>query len=73
MQPVNKLAQKIYELDVLLAFAIAAQEHNLCCPTLTVDPTQPLVIEDGRHLLQGFVVKFVVRAFVFGAQHASLG
>jgi len=44
---VQKTARIIAELDVLLSFALIANENNYCCPGITADGE--LQIENGRH------------------------
>lgn len=44
---VQQSAQKVTELDVLLSFALLANENNYCCPE--VSDSGEIVIKDGRH------------------------
>ena len=47
VQPIQKNAQIIAQIDVLLSFALAAQEYKYNCPV--VDDGEVLNIKEGRH------------------------
>ncbi|KAI5733719.1 hypothetical protein M8J76_015104 [Diaphorina citri] len=59
ISPLLKLLDLIAELDCLFALSIAAQEHNLTCPTI-LPSGSGIQIKEGRHPLQELNVESFV-------------
>uniref|UniRef100_A0A8D9AFU7 MutS protein homolog 5 n=2 Tax=Cacopsylla melanoneura TaxID=428564 RepID=A0A8D9AFU7_9HEMI len=73
ISPLIKLLDLIAELDCLFALSIAAQEHNLTCPTI-LPPGSGIQIKNGRHPLQELNVEsFVPNDFQAQKVHILTG